>query len=116
LNVKFEYTGSNTPQRYSLTEVAFHTIANRERAILNATNIPRKLRFILWQEAFQTATILDGLDVINIEGKPNTWYGKWDGKVPKFFKDLRVWGEDGAVKLRTRSDTKFDDQGFVCIM
>jgi hypothetical protein len=47
INIKFEYTGRNTPQRNSLAKVAFHTIASRGRTIMNAANVPRKFRFIL---------------------------------------------------------------------
>jgi hypothetical protein len=51
----------------------------------------------------------------NIEGKSDTQCGHWDGKVPKFLNLLRVWGKAGAVKLKTRMDTKVYDRGFICM-
>jgi hypothetical protein len=39
LDIKFEYTGQDTPQRNSLAKVAFHTIASRGRPIMNAANV-----------------------------------------------------------------------------
>jgi hypothetical protein len=68
ISISFEYTGRDTPQRNSLLKGAFHTIAIRGTRIINAEKIPQKLRFILGREAFQTATVLDGLTVINIDG------------------------------------------------
>jgi hypothetical protein len=41
MGITFEYTGRDTPQRNSLAEVAFHTIASRGRAMQNAANVPR---------------------------------------------------------------------------
>jgi hypothetical protein len=101
--------GCDTPQRNSLAEVAFHTIASQGRAILNAANVPREFKFMLWRKAFKTATLLDGLSVIKVDNKTNTQYAHWDGQVPKYLKTLRTWGEAGTIKLRTRSHTKLDD-------
>jgi Reverse transcriptase (RNA-dependent DNA polymerase)/Zinc knuckle len=115
LNVKFEYTGRDTPQRNSLAEVAFHTLASRGRAIMNAANIPKALKFLLWREAFQTVTLLDNLTVITINGKENTRYGHWENENPKYLKYLRTWGEAGVVKLRDRNYTKLDDRGYTCM-
>jgi hypothetical protein len=47
MGIKFEDTGRDTPQRNSLAEVAFHTIASQGRAMLNAANVPREFRFML---------------------------------------------------------------------
>jgi hypothetical protein len=55
---------------------------------MNAANIPRKLRLMLWRKAFQAATILNGIDEISIEAKSGTQCGHWDGNVR---------GESGAV-------------------
>jgi hypothetical protein len=50
MGIKFEYTGRDSPQRNSLAEVAFHTIASQGRAMLNAANVPREFRFMLWRK------------------------------------------------------------------
>ena len=58
---QFEFTGRNTHQRNHLAEIGFHVLANHGRAIMEDAGIPRNLRYLLWQEAFKTATKLDGL-------------------------------------------------------
>eukprot|EP00957_Ditylum_brightwellii_P002157 165917-Ditylum_brightwellii.AAC.1 len=40
LNVKFEYTASETPQQNSLAEVSFATIGNRGRTMMIGANVP----------------------------------------------------------------------------
>jgi len=40
LNIKYEYTGRDTPQRNALAEVGFHTISNRGHAMMHRANIP----------------------------------------------------------------------------
>jgi hypothetical protein len=72
MGIKFEYTGRNTPQRNSLAEVAFHTIASRGRAMLNTATVPREFRFMLWREAFNMATLLDSMSIIKIGNKIDT--------------------------------------------
>jgi hypothetical protein len=111
----FEYTGHDTPQRNSLAEVAFHTIASRGRAMLNSANVPREFRFMLWREAFKTASLLDGMSIIKIDNKIDTQYAHWDGQVPNYLKYLRTRGEAGTVKLKSRSHTKRDDCGYTCM-
>jgi hypothetical protein len=64
MGIKFEYPGRDTPQRNSLAEVTFHTIASQRRAMLNAANVLREFRFTLWRQAFKKAILLDGLSII----------------------------------------------------
>ena len=113
--LKFEYTGRDTPQRNHLAKIAFHTIANRGRAILNSAHVPRKYRFLLWREAFKTATLLDGLTVITIGEKTATRYEHWGSRNPEFSQKLRKWGEAGAVKLKNNRTPKIFDRGQVCM-
>jgi hypothetical protein len=79
MDIQFEFTLRDTLQLNSLTKVAFPTIPSRGRAMLNAANFPREFRYMLWSEAFQTATILDGLSIIKVDYKSNTCYVHWDG-------------------------------------
>jgi hypothetical protein len=113
--IDFEYTGRDTPQRNSLAEVSFHTLASRGRAIMNDANIPRHLRYLLWREAFQTATLLDGLTIIEINGVSNSRYMHWNGTNPVFAKQLRTWGEAGVVKLFNKRTSKIFDRGITCM-
>jgi hypothetical protein len=61
LNLMFEFTGSYTSQQNHFADVKFHTIANCGLAIMNKANVPKKSRYILWQDSLMTATLLDGL-------------------------------------------------------
>jgi len=72
LNLQFEFTARDTPQQNSRAEVGFATIANRGRALMVAANIPDKIKFRIYSEAMKTATLLDGLMVIGLDGKEAT--------------------------------------------
>jgi hypothetical protein len=113
--LKFEYTGKDTPQQNHLAEISFHTIANRGRAILNSAHVPCKYQYLLWREAFKTATLLDGLMVTTIGNKTATQYEHWGGTNPEFATKLRKWGEAGAVKLKNKRTPKIFDRGQICM-
>ena len=113
---QFEYTGRATPQRNHLAELAFFIIANRGRAMLSAANVPKNMRHTLWKEAFKTATLLDGLAVIKLDGVYKTRYEHWGVEVPKFSNYLHKWGEAGIVKVRTSTTPKIFDCGTLCML
>ena len=51
LDVVIEYTARDTPQQNSLAEQAFVDIAKKTHALMNAANIPKKLKWILFPKA-----------------------------------------------------------------
>jgi hypothetical protein len=55
-----------------LVELAFATLANRGRALMNDANLPIAVRYKLFKEAFPTAMQLDGLMAIAVDGKVAT--------------------------------------------
>ena len=114
LDIEFEFTGRDTPQRNHLAELGFAILANRGRAILGRANVPTKVRHLLWREAFKTATLLDGLQVIELDGVTATRYVHWNKTNPDFSKYLRTWGEAGTVKLRNTMTPKVHDRGATC--
>jgi len=116
LNVQFEFTGRATPQRNHLAELGFAVIANRGRAMMHRANVPLTDRYKLFKEAFKTATLLDGLVAITIDGKEATRYEHWCGKNPDFTAHLRVWGEAGTVTIKSNMNTKVKDRGVHCMM
>jgi hypothetical protein len=116
LGIKFEFTARDTPQQNSLAERALATIANRGRAMMYSANVPMNIRYKVWTEAFKTATLLDGLVPIELDGKIATRYEHWCGKIPEFAKHLRVWGEAGTVKIKTKTTPKLADRGVQCMM
>jgi hypothetical protein len=114
-DIVLEYTGRDTPQRNSLAEVSFHTLASRGRAVKNDAQVPNDFRYILWQEAFRTATLLDGLTIIDINNVKATRYIHWEGNNSKFVSNLRTWGEAGVVKLKNKRTLKIIDRGYTCM-
>jgi hypothetical protein len=74
-------------------------------------------RYKLFKEAFKTATLLDGLTVIKIDGKEATQYIHWSGSNPDFANHLRIWGEAGTVTIKSRmNNPKVKDRGVHCMM
>jgi hypothetical protein len=61
LAIDFEFTSAMTPQQNHLAEIAFATLSNRGRVMMYHANIPNKVKPKVCQDAFQTATKLDGL-------------------------------------------------------
>jgi hypothetical protein len=115
LNIQFEYTPRDTPQHNHLAELAFASIANKGRALMSAANIPMTVRYKVWVKAFDHVTALDGLIVMNIDGKTATRYEHWNGELPKWVKHLKTWGEAGTVKIKTKMTPKLEDRGIQCM-
>lgn len=78
-------------------------------------NIPRGKRYVIAQMAFETATKLDKLIpvMVNEELKPRVEH--WGGEIPRFAQHLRVWGEAGVVKTKTKTTPKLDERGITCM-
>jgi hypothetical protein len=104
--INFEFTGRDTPQRNHLAELGFATLYNKGRAMMIKANLPKNVRYLLYKEAFKTATMLDGLVVVEIDGIKKTRYEHFFGKNPKFTGHLRYFGEAGTVKTKTKTTPK----------
>ena len=117
LGITWEFTARDTPQQNSMAEVGFAAIAAQRRDMMAAAYVPKALRKLgLWREAFKTATQLDMLVAIEIDGMVKTRAEHWCGKLPPFAKHLRTWGEAGTVKLKTNTTTKVENRGVTCMM
>ena len=68
LNIEFKYIARNTPPQNSFTEVAIATMSNRGRDVLNRANTPKKYRTPLFRYTVTTATKLDMLLIVEVEG------------------------------------------------
>jgi hypothetical protein len=82
---------------------------------MHRANVPMKERYKLFREAFKTATLLDGLIPIKLDGKMKPRVVHWSGKLPDFAKHLRTWGEAGTVKTKTPTMAKLADHGVHCM-
>jgi hypothetical protein len=116
LNIKFEFTVRDAPQQNHLAELGFAHLVNYGRALMARANVPMSIQYkVFTQEAFKTATFLDGLTVIKIGNNEATRYEHWCGKNPEFSEYLRTWGEVGTVKIKTNATPRIGDRGVQCM-
>jgi hypothetical protein len=78
-------------------------------------NIPVKYWYHLFRDAFITPTDLDGMVVLEIEGKRATRYEHMFGKNPEWSGHLRTFCESGTVKIKTDTTPKLHDEGVKCM-
>jgi hypothetical protein len=98
-----------------MAELGFATLGNKGRALMVKANIPEKYRYHLFREAFCTATDLDGLVVMEVNGKRETRFFHMFGKTPEWESHLRTFGEAGTVKIKTDTTPKLHDRGVQCM-
>jgi hypothetical protein len=117
LPIIVEWTARDTPQQNSPAEVEFSTLAGRARAMLEDAHVPNTLRKLLMPEAVKTATHLDGLIPIVLDGVSKTKYEHQFGKNPRFANSLRAFGEAGTVTIKSRTfQPKDKGRGVTCMM
>jgi hypothetical protein len=87
--------------------------------MMSHANVPKHLKHILFPDATLTATLLDNLIPIEINGKLATKYVHhvgWDDANPKFIHHLRTFGEAGTVTIKNRNmHPKSPDRGVTCM-
>ena len=74
LSVAFENTARKTPQKNSKAETGFTVVAAKARAMLSAAQVPREERHKMWGEVAMTATALDNLVAVTVNGETKTRY------------------------------------------
>jgi hypothetical protein len=114
-SIDFEYTAARTPQQNSKVEVGFAVIANRGCSLMAAANVSAIIRRVIWNEAFDTAMLLDGLMVVTVNGITKTRYEHFYGTLPNFVQYLHTWGEAGVVKTWSLTTPKVNDHGVPCM-
>jgi hypothetical protein len=62
----YEYTVRDTPHHNHLDELGFDTLGNKGRALMVRANTPLKSRYLLFREAFKTATDLVSLVITTV--------------------------------------------------
>ena len=66
-----------------------------------------------------TNTLLDGLILIQLNGKTDTYFEHWNGELQNWTQNLRIWGESGVVdlknKLTPKLTPKLENPGEVCM-
>ena len=113
MDVNFEFTAKATPQQNSKVETGFAALSAHAKAMMNGANVPLRERYKLFQEVATTATKLDWLTTINLNGEEKTRMEHYGFGIPKFSKYLRTRGEAGTIK--TGKDGKGGDRGATCM-
>ena len=84
-----EWTARDTPQQNHLVEVGFATLYGRGRSMMIEANVPKDLRHVVAQKAFEAATKLDGLVPTSIKGVVKSRVEHATGKIPLYVDYLR---------------------------
>jgi hypothetical protein len=95
---KAEFTVRKTPQQNLIAETAFTVIAAQVQIMMNAAQLPDELRFKLWAETVMTATHLNNLVIMTLNGEKKTRWEHAGFKLPLRTKNLHTYGEAGTVK------------------
>jgi hypothetical protein len=109
LDTSFKNTAHKTPQQNLKAEAGFAVIAAKARAMLSAEQVPREEHHKMRGEGAKTATALDNLIAVTINGEIKTRYEHAGLQIPLFVKHLRIFGEAGIVKYM--KDGKVGDRG-----
>ena len=99
-----------------MAELGFAVLSNKGRALLIRANVPWKYCIHLYREALKTATDLDGLVMVTVNGKKATRFEHMFGENPRWAKHLKLFGEAGTVKIATSTSPKLADSGAQCMM
>ena len=113
--IEFKFTARNTPQQNAYSETSFPHLYNKGRATMSQAQVPDEHRCLLFAKASAFATAVDGLTVIDVDGKKASRYVHWCGENPKWTKHMRKWGEAGTATLKSKTTGKLSDRGKVCM-
>ncbi len=91
LPTSFENTAHKTPQQKSKAETGF--TAAKARAMLSAAQVLKDEQYKMWGEVAKTATALDYLIAVTVNGVTKTRYEHAGLDIPGFVKYLRTFGE-----------------------
>ncbi len=95
---KAGFTARKTPQQNLIAETAFMVIAAQAQSMMNAAQLPNKLRLKLWTETVMTATYLNNLAIVTLNGEKKTQSEHAGFKLPLWTKNLCTYGKAGTVK------------------
>ena len=94
--------------------MGFTALAGRARVMMNMGNVPRDSCYKLFGEVVKTATKLDSLVIVDIDGIKKTWVKHYAKILPRWVNHMRTFGEAGTV--RTGKDGKVGDCGVTMMM
>ncbi len=97
-NFKTELMLRNMPQQKLKAEIAFMVITAQARSMLISAKIPDGERFKFWPEVTVTATFLNNLVPVTVNGETKTRWEHFGHKIPSWIKCLRIFSKAGTVK------------------
>eukprot|EP00957_Ditylum_brightwellii_P139749 10649667-Ditylum_brightwellii.AAC.1 len=71
-DIMFEYTARDTPQQNHLAELGFSVLSARGCTLMHQANVPKQMRYQIFPKAFETAILLDGAVVVEIDDVKKT--------------------------------------------
>eukprot|EP00957_Ditylum_brightwellii_P138844 10583404-Ditylum_brightwellii.AAC.1 len=74
------------------------------------------MQYKLFPKAFKTATLLDGLGVVEIGSIKKSQSEHFAGALPEFAQHLCTWGKAGTIKTHKKTSPKIDDCGVTYMM
>jgi hypothetical protein len=96
--IDFEFTSRDTSQHNCLAELAFPNLAGKARAMMSAAHCPEDAKGKIALECIRTATMLDGLKVVQLGDVIATRDQHVYGSNPTWARNLKTFGEAGVVK------------------
>eukprot|EP00957_Ditylum_brightwellii_P007549 570986-Ditylum_brightwellii.AAC.2 len=109
MDIQFEYTARATPQQNHLAELGFASLTNKGRTMMHRAILDKAMQYKLFPKAFATATLLDGLGMVEIKGVKKLCFKNFAGVLPKFAKHLRTWGIAGTIKMHKKTSPEIDN-------
>jgi hypothetical protein len=97
-NFKTELMARNTPQQNSKVEMAFRVIEAQTRSMLISPLNPDGERYILLHEVTMTATFLNNLAPVTVNGETKTRWEHAGHKIPLWVNFLWTFGKSGTEK------------------
>ena len=108
-DIKFEFTGRDTPQRNGKVERKIAGMTRRIKATLNAAKLDKKLRQVLWGECIMFLTDVENVLQSRRYDKPS--YSAFFKQELEGLKFLRQFGEVGYVKFGPKIQGKLHNRG-----
>jgi hypothetical protein len=106
---KSKYTAPGTPHHNSYAETRFRALAGVTSLMINEASVPRAICYTLIGKVSKTATKLDSLVIVDIDGVKRTQVNHYANVIPSWVKHMRTFDE--AATVRTGKDDKVSDRG-----
>jgi hypothetical protein len=107
--VKFEFSGTRTPQRNGKVERKFQTFYGRIRSMMNGAGLSGDLRNKIWAECAITTTYL--ANILSSKSSLKSPFELLFGSKPILHYELKIFGEVGVVTTKDKIQSKLNNRG-----